>query len=109
MPIVLAVVVSSNNLVPCKTVTCRDNGYAVRILYSVQCEYYTVFNLIEIPSYPFSLFKAERSKNLTLYSGTSQYAIEVSTPSLTPPPLEFLCHFFHTGSFPLESPVKLRV
>ena len=51
MPIVLAVVVSSSNLVPSVGTMGMQ---CVGILYCL--------DLIEIPSYPFSLFKAERSK-----------------------------------------------
>ena len=52
MSIVLAVVVSSNNLDP-------------RVgTMGIQYEYYAVFNLIEVPSYPHALFKAEGSKTI---------------------------------------------
>ena len=91
MPIVLAVVVSSSNLVPSVGTMGMQ---CVGILYCL--------DLIEIPSYPFSLFKAERSKIIpcTVYSGKSQYAIEMSTPCHPRAPRGFYVIFFILGKFP---------
>ena len=90
MPIVLAVVVSSSNLVP------SVGTMGMQCVGKLYC-----LDLIEIPSYPFSLFKAERSKIIPCTAVNPPATLELHGVSVS--------FFSYFGNFPVESPVKPRV